>query len=77
MGPDGQARAYRCVSLIAFALAPFFLIVCFADVASYDQFGRGLTVSRHLIVAGASYDDDKGSSSGSMYAFEIADYFSV
>ncbi|EEH52298.1 uncharacterized protein MICPUCDRAFT_22399, partial [Micromonas pusilla CCMP1545] len=41
-----------------------------ADGAAGDQFGWSVAVSGSLIVAGARYDDDKGSSSGSAYVFE-------
>ena len=41
------------------------------DAAAGDQFGWDLAISGDTAVAGAQFDDDNGSSSGSAYAFVI------
>ena len=40
-----------------------------ADGAAYDQFGYSVAVSGDTVLVGASGDDDRGSESGSAYAF--------
>ncbi|KAA3637150.1 MAG: hypothetical protein DWP92_08385, partial [Armatimonadetes bacterium] len=40
------------------------------DGADQDRFGRGVAVDGDIIVIGAAYDDDLGTSSGSAYVFE-------
>jgi len=42
-----------------------------SDGASGDYFGDAVSISGDTIVIGASYDDDKGSSSGSAYIFGL------
>jgi len=41
------------------------------DGAYEDFFGKAVAISDTAIVVGASYDDDKGSSSGSAYIYDI------
>ena len=41
------------------------------DGAYTDFFGKAVAISDTAIVVGASYDDDKGSSSGSAYIYDI------
>ena len=41
-----------------------------ADAASYDRFGCSVAIDGDTIVVGSYYDDDAGSNSGSVYAFD-------
>jgi len=41
-----------------------------SDGASYDHFGRSISISGDTIVVGAPEDDDNGTDSGSVYIFE-------
>ena len=41
-----------------------------ADAAAYDRFGSSVAIDGNTIVVGASFDDDAGSASGSVYVFE-------
>ena len=41
-----------------------------SDGAEYDYFGVNVSISGETVVAGAYYDDDDGTSSGSAYVFE-------
>jgi Ni,Fe-hydrogenase maturation factor len=41
-----------------------------SDGASSDNFGYAVAATDGMVVVGARYDDDKGSSSGSVYVFE-------
>ncbi len=38
-----------------------------SDGAAHDRFGKSVSASKHTIVVGAPYDDDKGLDSGSAY----------
>ncbi len=40
------------------------------DAAEGDEFGRSVSVSGNTIIAGAPYDDDAGSKTGSAYVFD-------
>jgi hypothetical protein len=42
-----------------------------SDGAAGDQFGNSVTISATTAVVGASYDDDRGSDSGSAYVFSL------
>ena len=44
-----------------------------SDGAASDKFGWSLSVSGNVVVIGAPYDDDNGSSSGSAYVFRYVD----
>ncbi len=40
-----------------------------SDAAAGDQFGRSVTIDGNTVAIGARFDDDRGSSSGSVYVF--------
>ena len=42
-----------------------------ADGAPDDAFGQSVSISGDTILAGASYDDDRGNNSGSAYLFHV------
>ena len=44
-----------------------------SDAASNDEFGISVAIDGATIVAGARYDDDDGSNSGSVYVFRTSD----
>jgi len=44
-----------------------------ADAAALDHFGESVAIDGNTIVVGARYDDDGGSSSGSVYVFLTSD----
>ena len=44
-----------------------------SDAASNDEFGGSVAIDGATIVAGARYDDDDGSNSGSVYVFRTSD----
>ena len=48
-----------------------------SDGAADDQFGRSVAVDGDTVVAGASLDDDKGSSSGSAYVYQVSDWTDI
>ena len=43
-----------------------------SDPAAGDNFGISVAISGDLAIVGSQYDDDKGSSSGSAYLFDVA-----
>lgn len=47
-----------------------------SDEASEDYFGHSVSVSGNVAIVSAHYDDDKGFSSGSVYAFDRAPKYS-
>ena len=44
-----------------------------SDAGTNDYFGKALSISGDIIVVGSPYDDDNGSSSGSVYIYKISD----
>ena len=44
-----------------------------SDAGTNDYFGKALSISGDIIVIGKPYDDDNGSSSGSVYIYKISD----
>ena len=44
-----------------------------ADAASGDQFGYSVAIDGNTVVAGAHWDDNSGSDSGSVYVFRTSD----
>ena len=47
------------------------VIITSSDIVSGDAFGRSLAVGANKIVVGATGDDDNGSSSGSVYVYNL------
>jgi hypothetical protein len=45
-----------------------------SDAGAEDQFGHRVYVTEDIIVVGAPFDDDAGSSSGSTYVFDVNSY---
>jgi hypothetical protein len=43
------------------------------DGAAYDRFGNAVAISGKTLVVGAEWDDDRGTDSGSAYAFSLGD----
>ena len=48
-----------------------------SDGAAVDYFGLSVAVDGDTVVVGARYDGDKGSNSGSAYAYEVSDWTDV
>ena len=42
-----------------------------SDAAASDQFGTKIAIGNNKIVVGAQFDDDDGSSSGSVYVYDL------
>ncbi|MBL4810579.1 MAG: FG-GAP repeat protein, partial [Phycisphaerales bacterium] len=43
-----------------------------SDGAEFDEFGNSIAIANGVVVVGAYYDDDNGSSSGSAYLFDAS-----
>ena len=48
-----------------------------SDGAPLDDFGWSVTVDGDTVMAGAGYDGDKGSHSGSVYVYEVSDWTAI
>lgn len=73
-GQSGSAYVFDDVSICGAGCSEDDKLTA-SDAAAGDQFGYSVAISGTRIVAGAPYDADNGSDSGSAYVFDLGDFY--